>query len=214
MRRFWAVGSLLVLSCAACTRVVDAPQPKPAPPVAPITAGQIGDLLSPQVSKGDGNLFVTVEPQECVGVAREVDPPFIADHHPAAYSGGHWTAVLDGRDVYIEEMVGVYPVGFEAGDALQAAKQTIESCRGKVFRVTSMAGREYRFQLHPPVESGSPDIVMWSYSGDDWACDSAFVAAHNAAVEISTCGPANGYDVRSLAEGALKRIDALANTTA
>ena len=39
----------------------------------------------------------------------------------------------------------------------------------------------------------SPDILLWSFSADDWACDSAFVAAHNAAIEISTCGPVGGY---------------------
>ena len=99
-------------------------------------------------------------------------------------------------------------------DALAQAKRAIEACRGTTFRVISMAGREYAFQLLPPVESGSPEILLWSFKGDGWACDSAFVAAHNAAVEISTCGPANGYDVRALAEDALDRIETLANTTA
>jgi hypothetical protein len=56
--------------------------------------------------------------------------------------------------------------------------------------------------------------VLWSFHAVDWACDSAFVAAHNAAIEISTCGPVNGYDVLSLAREALDRIEALANTTA
>ena len=77
-----------------------------------------------------------------------------------------------------------------------------------------MLGREHVFELLPPVDSGSPEIVLWSFKAVDWACDSAFVAAHNAAVEISTCGPVNGYDVGALAEDALKRIEALANTTA
>ena len=77
-----------------------------------------------------------------------------------------------------------------------------------------MRGGAYVFRLLPQVDSGSPDIVAWSYSGVDWACDSAFVAAHNAAVEISTCGPVNGFDVLSLARDALKRIDALANMAA
>ena len=42
---------------------------------------------------------------------------------------------------------------------------------------------EYHFRLLPQVNSGSPDIVLWSFTADDWACDNAFVAAHNAAVE-------------------------------
>jgi hypothetical protein len=56
--------------------------------------------------------------------------------------------------------------------------------------------------------------VLWSFKGDDWACDNAFVAAHNAAIGISTCAYANGYDVLSLARDALKRIEKLVNTTA
>lgn len=215
MRRIWVTLCLLALSAApGCQRAVDTEQPTAEPPVAPITAGQVGDLLSPEVSKGDGNLFVSVEPAVCAGLAREVDPPFIADHEPAVYDGGHWTTTQDARDVYIEEMVGVFRADFDAKDALAQAKRTIESCRGATFRVTSMAGREYAFQLLPPVESGHSEIVLWSFRGDNWACDSAFVAAHNAAIEISTCGPANGYDVRSLAEAALDRVQALANTAA
>ncbi|RAV15200.1 sensor domain-containing protein [Mycolicibacterium sp. GF69] len=215
MRRILVTLVLLALSAApGCQRMVDTPQPTAEPPVAPITAGQVGDLLSPEISKGDGNLFVSVEPARCAGVAREVDPPFIADHDPAAYDGGHWTTSHDGREVYVEEMVGVFRADFDAKDALAQAKRTIESCRPTTFRVTSMAGREYAFQLLAPVESGHPEILLWSFRGDNWACDSAFVAAHNAAIEISTCGPANGYDVRSLAEAALDRVQALANTAA
>ncbi|WP_231740432.1 MULTISPECIES: sensor domain-containing protein [unclassified Mycobacterium] len=213
MRQFWVTFCLLAMGVvAACTRVVDSPQPTAELPVAPIAAGQVGKLLSSKVAKADGNLFVSVEPQDCAGVAREVDPPFIVDHHPAAYDGGHW--YVDQPETYIEEMVGVYRADFDAGAALAAARQSIESCRGKTFLVTSMSEREYAFELLPPMESESPEILLWSFKGDDWACDSAFVAAHNAAVEISTCGPANGYDVRSLAEEALKRIDTLANMTA
>lgn len=221
MRRFQVtvcsmafVWAHLALSAAACTRVVDDPQPTAEPPVAPIAAGQVSDLLSPDVTKGDGNLFVSVEPNECAGVAREVDPPFIVDHDPAVYDGGHWTTLKGGLDVYVEEMVAVYRSNFDAESALAQAKRTIDSCRGAPFRVTSMAEREYVFELSPPVESGSREILLWSFKGEDWACDSALIAAYNAAIEISTCGPANGYDVRSLAENALERIEKLANTTA
>ena len=72
---------------------------------------------------------------------------------------------------------------------------------------------------------GAPSIVfnnagvgagglIWENTAADWACDNAFVAAHNAAVRISTCAKVNGYDVLSLARDALKRIEKLANTTA
>ncbi|MCT7657806.1 sensor domain-containing protein [Mycobacterium deserti] len=208
--RAWAL--LLVVILAGCTRVIDTPRPKAEAPVAPITAGQVGELLSPEAIGGEGNLFSTVEPLECAGVAREVDPPFIDDHRPAATDGGHWT--VEQPETYIEEMVGVFRADFDPRKALAHTRTGIESCRGKPFTVTTMRGREYEFQLQPPMESGSPDIVLWSFRAVDWACDSAFVAAHNAAVEISTCGPTGGYDVLSLARDASKRIAALANTTA
>jgi hypothetical protein len=206
-----ALAVLLAVVLAGCTRVV-APPPATVLPVAPIAAGQVRDLLSPNVGASDGNLFVTVEPENCTGVAREVDPPFIFDHDPAAHDGGHWA--VEGQEVVVEEMVGVYHASFDPKDALAEAKRTIESCRGVPFTVTTMRGREHTFELAPQVDFGSPDILLWSFSAVDWACDSAFVAAHNAAIEISTCGPVNGYDVLSLAREALDRIEALANTTA
>ena len=56
--------------------------------------------------------------------------------------------------------------------------------------------------------------MVWSLRAVDWNCDNTFVAAHNAAIEITTCGAAAGFDVASLAQQALQRIEALANTTA
>jgi hypothetical protein len=204
------VGVVLV----GCTHVVDGPPPQSVPPVAPITAGQVVDLLSQHVKGDEGNLFVTVAPDECAGLAREVDPPFIGDTVPAATDGGHWIADDGGRDVYVEEMIGVYRADYNAKAALQKVQRTIESCQDTAFTVTSMQEREYHFELLPQKESRSPNIVLWSYKGDDWACDSAFVAAHNAAIEMSTCSPYNGYNVLALAQDALKRIEKLANTTA
>ncbi len=206
-----AVLSLVFVVCG-CRQTAAAPTPPPGPPVAPITAGQAVDLLSPKVEKTDGNLFATVEPEDCAGVAREVDPPFIVDLNPAATDGGHWTVVE--RDIYIEEMVGVYHADFDAREALSRAKRTLESCRNTPFTVTDMNGRTYDFTLLPPVESSSPNILLWSFRSPGWACDSAFVADHNAAIEISTCGPVADYPVADLAGDALKRIDSLANTTA
>ena len=43
-----------------------------------------------------------------------------------------------------------------------------------------------------------------------WACDNAFVAAHNAAVRISTCAKVNGYDVLSLSNQDLPMYTAAA----
>jgi hypothetical protein len=208
-----ALALVLGFFLGGCTHVVDTPQPRPESPVAPITVLQVGDLLSLSIQDKDGNQFITVEPEECSGIAREMEPPFIFDLHPATTDGGHWVAE-DGRQVYIEEMVGVYHADFDPERALAEARRTIESCRDVPFTVTSMQGREYHFMLLPQVNSGSPDIVLWSFTGDDWACDNAYVAAHNAAIGISTCGYVNGYDVLSLAQDALERIEKLANTTA
>jgi hypothetical protein len=205
---------LLAVLLAGCTRVVDSPRQRPAPPVAPITAGQAVDLLSEEAQQGDdGNLFVTVEPDECSGVAREVEPPFIFDGDPTAHEGGHWVADA-GREVFIEELVGVYRANFNPREALAKVKHTIDSCRDDPLTVTAMDKDVLVFRLLPQTDTGSPDIVVWSFQANTWACDNAFVAAHNAAIEITACADTNGYDVLSLAQDAAKRIDALANTTA
>jgi hypothetical protein len=181
--------------------------------VAPIAVLQVGDLLSASVQDRDGNQFITVEPEECNGMALEVDPPLIFDLDPAATDGGHWVSD-EGRHVVVDEAVGVYHANFDSDRALAEARRAIESCRDIRFTVTDMRGREYYFELLPQVNSGTPDIVLWSFDSDGWACDNAFVATHNAAVRISTCGYVNSYDVLSLARDALKRIEKLANTTA
>jgi len=209
-----AVAVLLVFVVAGCTRVVDNPRPSTSPPVAPITAGQVVDLLSPSVEKYDGNLFSTVEPSQCTGVAREVDAPFIFDNDPAAHDGGHWMVDDLGRKTYIEEMVGVYRADYDAKGALAHANQILQNCENVPFTVTDMNGRSYEFTLLPVEPSSSPNILLWSFRASDWACDSTFVAAHNAAIEISTCGAVGGYPVHTLATEALNRIETLANTTA
>jgi len=40
------------------------------------------------------------------------------------------------------------------------------------------------------------------------------VAAHNAAIEVTSCGPGGGMDTVTAAEQALKRIEMLADNTA
>jgi hypothetical protein len=209
-----ATASLLLgLALAGCTRTVESPHPQRERPVAPITAGQVTDLLSDEVQDKDGNLFTTVDPKECNGLAREVDPPLIFDLDPAATDGGHWVTD-DGHNVVIDEAAGVYHADFDPQHALAQTTHTIDGCRDVPFTVTDMRGRDYHFRLLPQVNSGSPDIVLYSFQAPDWACDNAFVAAHNAAIRISTCAKVNGYDVLSLAQDSLKRIEKLANTTA
>lgn len=210
-----ATAGILVLCVAlsGCTKVIDTAKPRSEPPVAPITAGQVGDLLSEDAQKGDdGNLFVTVDPDECAGVAREVDPPFLFDHRPAAHDGGHWVS-QEGHEAYVEEMVAVYRADYDPGAVVDEVRRTIESCRDTPFTITAMDGDQIEFTMAPSTESGAPEIVLWSFRAATWACDNAFIAAHNAAIEITTCGPVNGFDVKTVAEHALERIEKLANTT-
>jgi len=213
LRRATGSAALFLVFVVGCTRDAEMPQPRPQQPVAPITALQVVDLLSDKVQDRDGNLFITVEPKECSGMALEVDPPLIFDLDPAATDGGHWVTE-DGRNVVIDEAAGVYHADFDPQRALAETTRTIESCRNVPFTVTDMRGRDYHFRLLPQVNSGSQDIVLYSFRAPDWACDNAFTAAHNAAIRISTCAAVNGYDVLTLARDALKRIEKLANTTA
>ena len=129
-----AAALLLGFVVGGCTHDVDTPQPRPESPVAPITALQVGDLLSPSVQDKDGNLFVTVEPEDCSGMAREVDPPLIFDLDPVATDGGHWVTE-DSPYVVIDEAAGVYHADFDPKHALAQATNTIESCRDVPFTV-------------------------------------------------------------------------------
>jgi len=207
-KRGFALALCLVL--AGCTRVVDTPQPK-VEPVGPITVGQVSDLLSEKAAPDDDpNLFVTVEPEECAGLAQEVDPPFIFDTTPVAHDGGQWFA---DDDVSVQEMVGVYRADFDPAAKVDEINRAIESCQRDSLTATTMDGQVLYFRPLPPQDSGSPEIVLWSIAGS-WACDNAFIAAHNAAIEITVCGEHNGYDVLALAKAALERIQKLANMAA
>ena len=197
---------------AGCTREVDNPIPRPADLAAPISKLQVADLLSAKVLGGEGNLFVTVEPKRCSGLAQEVDPPFLEVHRPLATDGGHWTT-SDGA-TYVEEMVAVYRFDFDPARALDTVRQAIQNCGDTALTVTTMRGRVHTFAVSPAATESPQSTIGWSLRAANWNCDNIFVAAHNAAIEITTCGKAGGFDTGALADEALKRIDALANTTA
>lgn len=205
---------VLVLAVAGCTRSIDDPQARPASPVGPISPLQVGDLLSPDMVDKDGNLFATVDPARCAGVAREVDPPFIVDHDPEARDGGHWSTDVGGVEAVVEEMVAVMPTDFSAQDALTAARGTVEACRDTPVTVTTMYGRTYTFRVAAAAQAAPEGAVLWSLRAAEWNCDNLFVAAHNAAIEMTSCGAAGGVDVATAAEDALKRIEALVDNTA
>lgn len=209
--RVWAFAVLLMAT--GCTQTIDSPRPVAAPRVAPIGELQVHELLSEQARDGgDGNLFRTVRPDRCSPIVREVDPPLIVDFEPAATDGGHWNA--DQSAVLVEEMAGVYPSDFDPRAALAKADEVLQSCRDAEISVTTIRDDDYTFRLLPHQDSGSDNIVTWSLRGPGWACDSAYVAAHNAAIGIAACAPIGGYDVLADAHDALERINTLANMTA
>ncbi len=132
---------------------------------------------------------------------------------PAAHDGGAW--FTDDERFAIDEMVGVYRADFDPRAAVDKVERTIESCQRDLVSATAMEGEVIDFSLLPLVDSGSPEIVVWSLvDTGGWACDNAFIAAHNAAIELTACSETNGYDALSFAKEALKRIEKLAKTTA
>jgi hypothetical protein len=205
-----ALPLVLIVLLAGCTRVIDGAQPQMERAVAPIAAGQVGDLLEKNVMPDEeSDLFATVEPGKCAAAAQEVHAPFVFDAKPAASAEQTW----DDGDAGIVEIVGVYHSDFNPTMAVDGVRRTIDSCSGEQLAITASSGATVGLRVQPRSDSGSAQIVLWSLTkteGED--CDDAFVAAHNAAVEITTCWQPGGYDVLALAHAALKRIDALADT--
>lgn len=210
----WWVAWVVALVVVGCTRSIEDPQARPAAPVGPVSPLQVGDLLSPDVMTKDGNLFAEVEPARCAGVAREVDPPFIVEHHPEARDGGHWSAAVGGVEAVVEEMVAVMPSTFSATDALTAARGTIAACRDTPVTVTTMYGRTYTFRVTEAEQPAPEGAILWSLRAPEWNCDNFLAAAYNAAIELTSCGAAGGIDIAAAAEDALGRIEALADTSA
>ncbi|BBY26928.1 hypothetical protein GCM10023114_53180 [Mycolicibacterium sediminis] len=212
------VALVVCLVLAGCTRVIDDARPRADVPVGPIPVTQVDDLVSPEGktrTDSDGNLFVAVDPERCAGLSREVEPPFIVAGRPAAQSGAVWDAPEEVGGAGIVELLGVYPTTFDAAAAIATVRRTIDSCRGTVLSVRGTDGSHFDFDVLPPVDSGSADIVLWSVNDPSgWACDNAFTAAYNAAIEITSCNVTNGFDVLAMAKAARERIEALANTTA
>ncbi|MGU3652054.1 sensor domain-containing protein [Mycolicibacterium sp. A43C] len=205
---------ILICVLAGCTRTVDNPRATSQASIGPIGAGQVADLLSPDIQNQDGNRFAVVVPDSCAGTALEVDPPFLVDHEPAAEDGGHWSGSSGSSEVVNEEMVAVYPSDFSAADALASARRVVESCAGSEVDVTTMADRTYTFTVEAPAAQAPAGSVLWSLRSAEWNCDNLVVAAHNAAIEVTSCGPGGGMDTVAAAEQALARIEMLADNTA
>ncbi|WP_293236746.1 sensor domain-containing protein [Mycolicibacterium sp.] len=208
---------LVLLLLAGCTRTVDDARPLRERSVAPIAASQIEDLLSKSAQGGEDagtSLFATVTPDACAGVVEEVRAPFVFDAEPVAHTGGYTYDDTVEPPGNIVEIVGVYHSDFDPGAAIEMAEHTIEACSDDKLTATTSGGDKSEYGVRPRSDSGSAQIVLWSLTDlSGWACDNAFVAAHNAAIEITVCGEGNGYDVLTLARDALKRIETLANAT-
>ena len=213
MNRAAVLMSAMVL--AACTDPGETEVPQPQMPIGPISALQVGDLLSPDAGGKDGNLFVTAEPERCSGVARESEPPFLKASEAVADDGGHWVTAGSGdTKVYVEEMVAVYRADFDPRAALAAARGTVTASRGTTVTVTSARGGTYLFDVVPAAQADPATTVLWSLRSPGWDCDNALVAMQNVAVEITGCGERGGFDIAAAAEEAVERITTLANTNA
>ncbi|MBJ7337690.1 sensor domain-containing protein [Mycolicibacterium sp.] len=209
-RRTGLMVMVVVVVLAGCTRVIDHARPQMERTVAPIAAGQVDDLLSKNVRPdGEPDLFAEVEPERCTAAAREVNAPFIFDGNPAASSGGDW----DDDDAGIVEIVGVYHSDYDPTADVDRVRRTIESCRDQELHITASSGATVDLRVQPRSDSDSPQIALWSLTKTQGQCDDAFIAAHNAAIEITTCWAPGGYDVLALARDALTRINALADMT-
>jgi hypothetical protein len=210
----WGLSlALAVLLLTGCTRTVGDARPQMERAVAPIPAGQVEDLLSQNADPDEfPSPYVKGEPDECAGVVQEAQAPLIFDSKPAAHSGGYWFD--EATTVNVMEIVGVYHTDYDPVATLDQARRIIESCRDDTVKASGADSEPPdAFRVVPRQGSGSPQIVLWSLSAVGWACDNAFVAAHNAAIEITACSEADGYDVLTLAQDALKRIEALVNKT-
>lgn len=207
-----AVVAALVVT--GCTRVVES-EPVAQQSVGPILQGQVRDLLSENGQRNPVNTYVYtgVDPVECAGLLQEADAPLIFDAKPVVNDGGSWE---DDRAEVIE-IAGVYRSDYDATAAVDRARRTVDACQGRTLVTFGDDGSAPdNHLLSPPTDTPSPNIAVWSAAvvDDTWVCDNAFVAAYNAAVFTTACGRGGGYDVLSLAEGALDRIYALVNTAA
>lgn len=212
-----SLGAILVvgLLLCGCTRTIDDARPQRARPVAPIAASQVEDLLSTNADPTEfPSPYVSAEPAECAALAQERQAPLIFDPKPVAHSGGYW---LDeaGPRANVIEMVGVYHDDYDPRAAVDDVRRTVDDCRDRPLKAAGDDGTANEFRLQPSMDSGSPQIALWSMAdpGDAWNCENAFISAHNAAVEITACSENGGYDTLTLAKAALKRIQALANMT-
>jgi hypothetical protein len=149
----------------------------------------------------------------CTQVVDDARPRAVVPVAPitAAHDGGQFYGD-PARTVSVQQMAAVYRADFDTAAAVEQVTRTIDACREDALAVTTMEGKTIDFRLLPARESGSTQIVLWSITGG-WSCDNAFVAAHNAAVELTACAQKNGFDVLSVAQDALQRINTLADMT-
>ncbi|WP_148223315.1 sensor domain-containing protein [Segniliparus rotundus] len=185
--------------------------------VAPIAAEAIQSLFEPGHFNASGNIesmYSSASPPECRALVLEVDSPLLMRGQVASAS-----AIApkpgDKEHAQIVEIAAVYREGFSATDVIAEAAAMREHCEGTPITGSTQGGGNSTFQLIGQPSSGSPNILLWTLSalGKAWFCNNALIAAHNAAVEITSCYPSPAPKMRELAQSALSRIERQARSS-
>ena len=210
--------SALLAALASCGHPADAGQSssQSTARVAPIAADSIGRLFEPGHFDASGlseNMYSSASPPECRGLVLEVDSPLLM-RNQAATASAIAPKPGDTEHSQIVEIAAVYPESFSATDLIAEAAKTRDRCQGTAITGSTQGGGNSTFQLIGQPDSGSPNILLWTLSavGKSWFCNNALVAAHNAAVEITSCYPSPAPGMKEFAQSVLRRIDSQART--
>lgn len=213
-----AVVSALLAFLPSCGRT-EGPgpnNPQSTVRVAPIAADAIGRLFEPGHFDASGlaeNMYSSASPPECRGLVLEVDSPLLM-RGQAATASAIAPKAGDAEHSQIVQIAAVYPESFSATDLIAEAAKTRERCQSVAITGSTQGGGNSTFQLVGQPDSGSPNILLWNLSaiGKAWFCNNALIAAHNAAVEITSCYPSPATGMKELARSVLRRIDDQART--
>jgi hypothetical protein len=181
------------------------------PRVAPIAAESIQGLFEPGHFDASGNMesmYSSASPPECRALVLEVDSPLLM-RGQAASAEAIAPKPGDKEHGQIVEIAAVYREDFSATDLIAEAATMREHCEGTPITGSTRGGGNSTFQLIGQPSSGSPNILLWTLSalGKSWFCNNALIAAHNAAVEITSCSPSPAPGMRELAQSVLSRIE-------
>ncbi|MGL6236756.1 MAG: sensor domain-containing protein [Segniliparus sp.] len=213
------VATLLaaLVSCAHRTDPAESSS-QPSAKVGPIAAESVQRLFEPGHFDASGlseNMYSSASPPECRGLVLEVDSPLLM-RGQAAVASAIAPKAGDTEHSQIVEIAAVYREDFSATDLVAEAAKTREHCLSTPITGSTQGGGNSTFQLVGQPDSGSPNILLWTLSavGKSWFCNNALVAAHNAAIVITSCYPSPAPGMKELAQSALRRIDGQARAGA